>query len=451
MKVEQDNTYIMHDKINIIIEDCLKKISKNYNEEILPEFKKSNFDYTKWNLTLSYGDPGKLILYSILNNYPRALALQKKILHDMTKVPLDLSLFSGLSGIGFSFIFSQQTFQNSMPIINQIDRLLDNNLHLVLDATRKDPFRAQNFDVAQGITGIGNYLLQIKKTGWETNNYIDKDLESILNLLININEHPKSGKLPWWISKENQFLPEEQLIYPEGNYNLGMAHGILGPLTLLLDSKKYGIDGTKIDTCIWRMIQELISFIRKDMQHNKYFWPREASGKSEVHPGDLFIKKNGWCYGNSIISYTLLLAGKVLKAPELTTLGRKLLIEKVLNQANTELTSSILCHGKAGLVMILETIYSKLWKNVQVQRTINLLTSQIIDSFSSKNIFGFSDPEVSVLESSDDKNTTKKTSNQSKSGLLEGTTGILLLLNDQLHLKEKNTQLVNWKNIFLMG
>lgn len=417
---------------NNVTKICQDKIEKELYREI--KFPLTTSQELRRQLTLSQGDPGLLMLFSNLKNESASSYLRKRIIRNLKMVPIDLSLFSGLSGIGLSFLIYEQEFKLNEPNLEVINKLILNKIGAICKVALQNPSDARSFDLVQGLSGVGQYLLKtiISGSKWSAEAY--KKFNEIVKTLKEISDISSERK-PFWISKQNQFLPEEMEIYRDGNYNLGMAHGIVGPINLFLDAYKNGLIEKKEYAEKW--INELLSF-KRNQNGQSLFWPRESGGK-EIFPGQEFIERNGWCYGNSIICYTLFKAGLIFKDSKLNIQALELL-DFITRSSNKELVSSNLCHGKAGLLTILEQIKRDYFKEESLEKCINNIQSRILNDFSNSYKYGFQDNSIPVIPG--------YTTSKDKIGILEGSSGIILALQDAT--AKNSIKTVSWKSMFFL-
>lgn len=108
----------------------------------------------------------------------------------------------------------------------------------------------REFDLINGLTGIGLYLLQA--------NHIDR-LRAVLSYLVRLTVEPVTvdgQELPgWWTN--NGPADDPSTAWPGGHSNLGLAHGICGPLTLMSTALRRGITVSAQAEAIDRICAEL--------------------------------------------------------------------------------------------------------------------------------------------------------------------------------------------------
>jgi lantibiotic biosynthesis protein len=202
------------------------------------------------------------------------------------------------------------------------------------------------FDLIRGLTGFGSYLLR-RDPG-------SKALRAILSYLVRLTVPVTVDELTvpgWWTTAD----PAGNLTvgFTGGHANLGMAHGIAGPLSLLAVAARDGItvDGqlTAITTiCTW-----LDSWhVGTPAGAAWPFWislPQYRDGQSAV----CYPQRLGWCYGTAGIARALQLAGIAIGDMTLKSMAEHAMICALTEPANQAATTSpALCHGHAGLAVL---------------------------------------------------------------------------------------------------
>lgn len=152
----------------------------------------------------------------------------------------------------------------------------------------------------------------------------------------------------WWASHDPSFTFSPA--FPGGHANLGMAHGIAGPLALLALALRRGatVDGhaEAIDRiCAW------LDDWRQDSDHGPW-WPQwitraELRSHRSAQPGPL---RPSWCYGTPGIARAQQLAAIATGDAAGQDRAEDALARCLSDPAQlARLTSTGLCHGWAGL------------------------------------------------------------------------------------------------------
>ncbi|WIM40591.1 lanthionine synthetase C family protein [Paenibacillus sp. PK4536] len=377
-----------------------------------------------WNpLTLSHGIPGVCMLYAELNaHFPEEgwdqLGHQylSILVNEITEQGIQSSsMFSGAAGIGLTAICLSQNFQYYHKFIERIDDYLCTHVPLMItECQQRDAF-ISDYDVIEGLSGIANYLL------------LHPEEERIQQLQINVidyliqlskDKEVKGIKVPgWYIPSAHQFTAQESELYPDGNFNLGLSHGISGPLLLLSKAWKQGIKREGQDQAIRKMADFLLQFASEEDHH--LFWKGFISWK-EFESGhastEESFRRDAWCYGNPGIGLALWYAGTALEEPLYSDLAITNLKETV--QDIHSIFSPTFCHGYAGILQILQTI-DKQSSVPHFEAEISLLKNMITVFYDKQYLLGFHNYEHfqnSGLVPVD------------YVGLLDGATGVCLTL-----------------------
>ncbi|GAA3014672.1 lanthionine synthetase C family protein [Actinokineospora diospyrosa] len=196
----------------------------------------------------------------------------------------------------------------------------------------------REFDLISGLTGIGTYLLH---RGHDL-------LTEVLAYLVRLTE--PLGELPgWWCGPPTDSLAEEWI---GGHGNLGLAHGIAGPLALLAMAMRRGlvVDGqVEAISTIWRWFDDWRVGTGREA-----WWPGRITG-AELVTGTVTQagpQRPSWCYGTPGQARALQLAALALGDTR-----RQQQVENTLAGCVTDpsqlglLVDTTLCHGWAGVVL----------------------------------------------------------------------------------------------------
>jgi len=254
---------------------------------------------------------------------------------------LDHHLSSGVAGIGFTF----QHLRN-IGVLDKKEDLnlaeLDEFINLGID----QDFKSGNWDPLHGMTGLGIYFLERNKETGEK-----KCLEKIVDNLA-LMQVP-FGKHKVWITPGYGK-------YSNDNYNFGMAHGMPGILSFLVQVYKRGIKQKEIQEMISSCMQFLL----------QYEYENDLNG---CFPTSIDVEKNNkeetqgsrlaWCYGDLCMANALIHCGKALnRIDPIAIAWKKKGIEIALkttrrNFDNSGCMDAPFCHGTTGLVHQYNRLY----------------------------------------------------------------------------------------------
>ena len=201
----------------------------------------------------------------------------------------------------------------------------------------------REFDLVNGLTGIGVYLLQAGHTAL---------LREVLAYLVRLTDTivVDGHRLPgWWTSNGSADRPDPR--WPGGHANLGVAHGISGPLALLAAAMIHGVTVAGHADAIERVDGFLERW--RCGTRTRPWWPGMISAR-EWAAGAVDIagpQRPSWCYGTPGLARARQLAARTLDAPLRRRRAEAALAACVTDDAQlAQLGDDSLCHGWAGLV-----------------------------------------------------------------------------------------------------
>ncbi|CDR66325.1 lanthionine synthetase C family protein [Staphylococcus schweitzeri] len=380
-------------------------------------------------VTLSHGIPG-LILF--LDAYQKSFNINTEyIVHKyvMKLAPYlqnhqyNNSLFGGLSGIAFSMDIASQNGRNYQNILNNIDDVIVNEIENKLDQILQEPLNPLNYDTISGLAGIGRYLLnRIDVSGTNV-----RTLKRILTYFKEIQYSQNS----WVVPQESQFLESDKNYFTQGNINLGLAHGVLGPMSLFALCM---IKGITIENH-QHILKDMYKFIMDKKFCSNYRWLQRYDLISERNHFN-FIR-NGWCYGNTGVMTTMFLIGQALQDEEIIQMSKKVMLQ-VINDKEENLISPTICHGLSSQILML-TIMNLHFELDEVSDYITELTNKLISHYKEDHLVNF-------IDINENKQGEFKSG---KVGLLEGEIGVYLSLITLQNINILNGK--NWTNAFLIS
>ncbi|MFG2818491.1 lanthionine synthetase C family protein [Kitasatospora sp. NPDC048365] len=170
-------------------------------------------------------------------------------------------------------------------------------------------------------------------------------------------------RLPgWWVPAHRQPTDADRRHFPRGDVNLGLAHGIAGPLALLARSAELGVTVDGQPEAMHRIGDWLADRADHDA-YGPYWEPRlpyddelaRARGERTPPSGFAAAESGGaWCYGAAGVATALLRAALVTGTGawhRLAVAGAHALLARPHTLAH--LKGPSLCHGEAGLVQCL--------------------------------------------------------------------------------------------------
>jgi hypothetical protein len=257
------------------------------------------------------------------------------------------------------------------------------------------------YDLISGLTGLGVYHLV--RHGSAASGMTAAVLDYLVTLAEPVYWHGAS--LPgWWSGTGPASTPDPA--WPTGHLNLGMAHGIAGILALLSGAMRAGIqvEGHA------KAVSELCATFDRYRQGSSAcpWWPAMIS-LSEYNNGTANSERQArpsWCYGTPGHARAQQLAGLALGDQERMRVAERALAGCALDRQVTGLlTDTSLCHGWAGLVQALWRAASDAHDPGPLRAALRTARRGMEDQLT-------------------------RIGPPASSGLLEGTSGIMLAQND---------------------
>ncbi|MFE4977505.1 lanthionine synthetase C family protein [Kitasatospora sp. NPDC056651] len=215
--------------------------------------------------------------------------------------------------------------------------------------------RAHTFDAVSGAAGLGRLLLALEPDG--------PALAGVLAALVELAAPsepteptaptepaaPTGGPLPRWWTAGGPGLPGADPDHPRGHVNLGLAHGIPGPLALLALAWRQGVRVPGQDEAIEALALGLAAH-----RMPAGGWPmtvRVEDVEQGRPPADAPTRA-AWCYGTPGAARSLFLAGTALGRDDWRAAAVTALADALAEPAGWHLSGAGLCHGTGGLLRI---------------------------------------------------------------------------------------------------
>ncbi|MDQ0417446.1 hypothetical protein J2Z48_001619 [Croceifilum oryzae] len=297
----------------------------------------------------------------------------------------------------------------------------------------QDNVRMQEFDVIQGWSGIGRYLLLQKE-----HPELRKSLEEILHYLVLLSQDKEvNGQIVpgWHVPQKNQFLEKEKEEYPNGNFNCGLAHGIPGPLALLSIASFHGVEVPGQKEAIRRITDWLLQW--KLIDDYGPFWTYRISLEGhQAGTVDKVQHREAWCYGSPGVARSIYLVGKALENENY----KQMAIESYLATFKRPseiwgIDSPTFCHGLLGLLQLTHRMYLDTGVD-EIKEHRDRLIDQMISMYDKEAPLRYYD----IIPMNEDKQY------HTNAGLLGGVAGIALVFIHLIHDHDPD-----WDSVFLIN
>jgi lantibiotic modifying enzyme len=154
-----------------------------------------------------------------------------------------------------------------------------------------------------------------------------------------------------WRSPPERMTPTELEAYPQGNHNLGVAHGVPGVVGLLGEMRSAGLDDGQARELLAGAVEWLLAQRLPDGAPSRF--PYAVAPGVEPLPSRL-----AWCYGDPGIALALLVAARAAGEPEWER--QALAVARAAAERPREqggIRDGGLCHGAAGLVHLYNRLF----------------------------------------------------------------------------------------------
>lgn len=326
-------------------------------------------------------------------------------------------LFSGLTGLAFAACYLSRQGTRYQRLLGRLDKaIVSQAVEFALRVQRQASGPVSDFDLVSGLSGFAAYLLD-RGTQADVAVALGQVLRSLVELAA---ETP----VPRWQTPEHLLGDEAtRRLYPVGNLNCGLAHGIPGPLAALSLACKAGVHVDGMRGAIDR-IASWLSGHRTDDEWGPN-WPTafplataNESGIAEPMQQSSSVpatSRAAWCYGSPGISRALWLAGEALSDRGYQQLAREALFAVYRRPiAERRIDSPTFCHGVAGLLQITLRFYRDTGLR-EFFDAAKSLTKQVVSSCEPDSILGVRNLEAGGRRID-------------QAGLLDGAPGVVLAL-----------------------
>ncbi|MFB7912978.1 lanthionine synthetase C family protein [Streptomyces sp. NPDC056061] len=212
------------------------------------------------------------------------------------------------------------------------------------------------YDLVNGVSGTTRLLLDAAADPAESSPAVEAALDASLRHLVGlaapvrVDGHRVPG---WWVPGGLQVGARDREAYPRGDFNLGLAHGIAGPLAVLSAAYEAGHGTPGLRDAVHRIADWLLGWTLHDDAGP--YWPARAGWDDEVaphRPRGLFTR-TAWCYGTPGVAAALLRAASALERPDWRTAAVDALRAALRRDESAwAIEGPTVCHGYAGLLRI---------------------------------------------------------------------------------------------------
>jgi len=334
---------------------------------------------------------------------------------------IDASMFSGFAGVGFAAWQLSRGGTRYRRLLASFDEAVARET--VQNAARvraSDQISVGDFDVISGLSGVGAYLVCRRDQP-----AIDVALANAVDALACIVSRDRTPPA-WYTPVHLLYDDATREMYPHGNLNCGLAHGVPGILAFLSLARLKGGSSPALDEAIGTVADWLLAN-RLDDEWGVN-WPaavplqatRSTNGDVTLRAADPATAPGGpgraaWCYGAPGIARALWLAGRAMDRADYLTVAISTM-EAVFRRPIPArmIDSPTFCHGVAGLLAI-TLRFAADTGDAQFAVAAEGLTQQILGRFERDSLLGFRNLEYRGNETD-------------QPGLLDGAAGVAIVL-----------------------
>ena len=296
--------------------------------------------------SLGRGQAGLALLYTWLartRRMPQADVLARQCLDQAIEAvstqAMNASLYGGFTGVAWA---AELVERRLGPDAEDRGEAVDDALLRLL--SRADRWSAP-YDLIVGLTGLGVYALQRYPRPVAT-----ECLRRVVERLHECAQHDEHG-LYWWTPPAEILDQESRNQYPSGRADLGVAHGVAGPIALL-----GGICDAGVEQATARpLLEGAVSWL---LAHSV---PTDAGPTFPVWVAPGFQPspaRCAWCYGDPGIAAALLLAARGVGDAGWEQTAVALACRAAERPASeTGVVNANFCHGAAGLAHLYNRMY----------------------------------------------------------------------------------------------
>ncbi|MEU7178351.1 MULTISPECIES: lanthionine synthetase C family protein [Streptomyces] len=323
-------------------------------------------------------------------------------------------LFYEIAGLGFALDLAHRAGGGYAKALASLDARAAEGARGLCHVVETVPLGPMaRFDVLDGLAGLGRYLL-LRGLGGSA------EMERILTALaamLGTTEHVGRQVPRYWSTTPPNWYPTtDRALRESGHLNLGLAHGIAGPLALLSLAHRQGAvtDGQE------EAIRRLVGLLDRFRQTDEYgvFWPHTVSLDTfEGNAPGAGRGRVAWCYGTPGISRALQLAGQALGREDWLRLADDSIgAVAALPLDAWRADHWSLCHGWAGVLHLLRFF---------TDGPVGARADALIDTVAERILDGFDTAGCPPLEIGHD---GLRPGNE-PAGFLEGAAGLALALD----------------------
>ena len=253
----------------------------------------------------------------------------------LSQESMGFSLHGGFIGIAWTVQHIAGLLGGPEYDLNEIDEAIESSVS-------KSPWK-NTYDLIAGLVGIGVYCLERR------NACTARSLERIIERLYELAE--LLGDEARWFTPPELLFDQQKQLYPNGFYNLGLAHGAPGVIALLGKAHEAGIARDRAE---WLLERAVPWFLKQRLPSSAH-----SSFAAFIGPGRTEEDcRLAWCYGDAGAAAALLLAARCTSNSSWEQEALSIAANAAKRAPDScGVRDACFCHGSAGLAHIFNRIY----------------------------------------------------------------------------------------------
>jgi lantibiotic biosynthesis protein len=215
----------------------------------------------------------------------------------------------------------------------------------------------QEYDMVNGLSRTLRALLDALDDPLQASASVESAVTATLRHFVRISQpiEVDGHEIPgWWVPRSRQPGRLERQRFLRGNFNLGLAHGVAGPLALISLALQRGHEVSGQRDSIRRFADWLAGWVLHD--ENGCYWPCWVEWTAQVAAERSAdgVTRTAWCYGAPGVAYALYQAGTALgvaRWERVALAGLRATLDR--DESSWHLDGPTVCHGYAGLLQVL--------------------------------------------------------------------------------------------------
>jgi len=353
---------------------------------------------------------------------------------------LSIGIFSGLSGVAFAAWQLSREGTRYKKLLTELDSAIVPQAMTLAYRIQSNGSAANvgDFDAISGLSGVGAYLLCRRDQPG-----VREGLFVIAAALAHLLADGSDGLPRWYTPPEQLYDDRMREIYPFGNLNCGLAHGVPSMLAFLSLCLKEDIVSPGLPEAL-ECTTDWLCESRSDDEWGLN-WPNavsieqvETASGPKLRVADAASAPYGgsrcaWCYGPPGIARALWLAGDALGRSDYREVALEAMYAVFRRPIEVRaIPSPTFCHGVAGLLQI-ALRFANDSGSPEIAQQCRKLTEQLLARYAPGSLLGFRNLEIADRE-------------VDQPGLLDGAPGVALVL-----LAAASEVEPTWDRLFLLS